>query len=372
MIGGAELSLLDVLAGLQARGHTVCLCAPKGGPLLEAARDRLIPAREWTIPKMLRRVGRYSGLMHLLFSPLAAVGAIASLVCQVRAVRPDVLYSNGVKSHLLTAVISPFVAHPVVWHVRDFVASRRISMILFTAARLMRVKVIANSRAVAEEWWVRGIRATVVHNGFQPLACVPHERSCGSSLRFLAVGILAPWKGFERILQACAGLPESLNWNLIVCGDEIYETDGHRGERTRLERIATNLGIANRVNFVGMVHDLGPFWREADVFIHASIRPEPFGRVVAEAMSAGIPTVAVDAGGIPEIVRDGIDGILYPMGDVEALRSAILKLADAPNKRYQMGVAGRKRIANEFSIDAKVAEIESVFSAASHLTDANA
>jgi glycosyltransferase involved in cell wall biosynthesis len=317
------------------------------------------------MPKTLRRVGRYSGVMHLVFSLFAAVEAIASMVSQVRAVQPDVLYSNGVKSHLLTAAVRPFVAHPVVWHVRDFVASRRISTLLFAAARLTGVGVLANSRAVAEEWWARGINATVVHNGFRPLDCVLHERSRGDSLKLLAVGILAPWKGFERILQACAGLPKSLNWTLTVCGDEIYETDGHRGERTRLEHLASTLEIANRVTFVGMVRDLGPFWRDADVFIHASIRPEPFGRVVAEAMCAGIPPIAVDAGGIPEIVRDGIEGLLYPMGDVEALRRAILQLADAPDKRFQMGLAARKRISNQFSIEAKVTEIESVLCAAS-------
>jgi glycosyltransferase involved in cell wall biosynthesis len=363
MLGGAEFSLLDVLVGLMARGHSVCLCAPCGGPLLEEAQARRIPVREWAMPRMLRRVGRYSGVIQVALSPFAAVGAIASLASLVRAVRPDVVYSNGIKSHLLAAAVRPFGAPPVVWHVRDFVGGRGISSLLFAVARLTASGVIANSRAVAEEWWACGINATVVHNGFRSTDCAQHERVVGNSLKLLAVGILAPWKGFEQILRACAGLPGSLNWTLTVCGDEIYETDGHRGERARLERLACTLGISNRVSLTGMVRDLSPFWKEADVLIHASIRPEPFGRVVAEAMAAGIPPIAVDAGGVSEIVRDGIDGLLYPMGNVEALRRAILKLADAPDKRSQMGVAARERIANQFSIEKKVVEIESVLCA---------
>jgi glycosyltransferase involved in cell wall biosynthesis len=159
-------------------------------------------------------------------------------------------------------------------------------------------------------------------------------------------------------LRACAALPANLDWRLTICGDELYETDGHRGVRIRLEDIAKELRIADRVAFAGMVKDLGPYWRDADVFLHGSVKPEPFGRVVAEAMLAELPVIAPNAGGIPEFVRDGIDGLLYPMGDFRALRDAIVSVASGAEGRNAMGAAARQRIERDFPIEATVERVE--------------
>jgi glycosyltransferase involved in cell wall biosynthesis len=129
-----------------------------------------------------------------------------------------------------------------------------------------------------------------------------------------------------------------------------------------LESLAHTLGIANRVHFAGMVVDLKPFWERADIFLHGSVRPEPFGRVVAEAMRAGVPPIAPDCGGITELVRDEIDGLLYPMGNFLALRNAIVRLAEALETRLRMGEAASIRIATDFSADQTLSEIEAILS----------
>ncbi len=359
LVGGAELSLMDVLEGLIARRHSVLLAMPERGSLLAAAAARGIPVCEWRLGEALLKAGRYSGALSLARSALASGYAVWSLARLARAARPDVIYSNGVKSHLLSAAVAPFLRVPNVWHVRDFVAARRFAPFLFAAARHTTRLVIANSSAVAREWEQHGIPVEVAHNGFgiSNSATAPRHHS-GAPLRFLATGILAPWKGFDLVLRACAALPANLDWRLTICGDELYETDGHRGVRIRLEDIAKELRIADRVAFAGMVKDLGPYWRDADVFLHGSVKPEPFGRVVAEAMLAELPVIAPNAGGIPEFVRDGIDGLLYPMGDFRALRDAIVSVASGAEGRNAMGAAARQRIERDFPIEATVERVE--------------
>jgi len=176
----------------------------------------------------------------------------------------------------------------------------------------------------------------------------------------LVAGILAPWKGVDRVLTACSCLPSDLRWTLTVCGDELYETAGHSGERARLEDLSRSLGLDGRVTFTGMVMDITPYLKNADIFLHASIRDEPFGRVVAEAMAAGVPVIATRGGGIPEIVRDGVDGLLYPMGDVGALIQAITDLASDPQRRASMGHSGRHRIATDFCLETTIDGVEAV------------
>lgn len=358
-IGGAQLSLLDVLQGLQARGHAILLAAPCNGNLLEAATARNIPVMVWALPHSLRRLGRYTPMRALLPSIMGAFRALWSLACIARRHRSQVVYSNGIKSHALSGVLRVFTWRPVVWHARDFLSHRPVARCLFPLARFARIPLIANSRAVAFEWRVRGVPATVVHNGFPSDLPLNAERNTGR-LQLLTAGVLAAWKGFDVVLRACSLLPHSLEWRLTICGGEMYETDGHTGERRRLGQLAEELAIAQRVTFAGMVKDMRPYLQTADILLHGSVRPEPFGRVVAEAMLAEVPVIASRAGGIPEIVRAGIDGLLYPMGNARALCDAICSLAGDEERRRAMGKSGRDRILADFSLEGKVERIEEV------------
>lgn len=367
-VGGAELSLLDVLEGLQERGHSVLLAAPEDGNLLETAAARRIRTAAWDFPRALRRVGRHTGPLTVFLALSGVLRALWSLLRMIYKQRPEIIYSNGVKCHLLSGMPRLFLWRPVVWHARDFVAQRGIARVLFPLARFTRIQVIANSQAVAAEWQTRGIPAVLVYNGFnvKPLRKIERNSAC---LQLLSAGVLVPWKGFEVILRACRLLPESLAWTLTICGGEIYETDGQQGERKRLEQLAAELGIRDRVTFTGMVDDLGGYLDASDILLHGSVRPEPFGRVVAEAMLAETPVIASRGGGIPEIVRDGVDGLLYPMGDVQALRDAICRLAGDANGRSAMGKSARARILRDFALEGKIAQIEQVLRASASAAD---
>jgi glycogen(starch) synthase len=136
--------------------------------------------------------------------------------------------------------------------------------------------------------------------------------------RVLFVGRLAPQKGV-RTLVAAAGLLEDESAQVILVGDG--------PERSALEREAERLGAGDRLHFVGFVaHDrLPPALAHADLLALPSLYEE-LGTVLLEAMQAGLPVVASKTGGIPDVIEDGVNGMLVPPGDPEALARAIDRL----------------------------------------------
>lgn len=134
----------------------------------------------------------------------------------------------------------------------------------------------------------------------------------------LAVGRLMPSKGFDQLLRAFAGM-KARNWRLIVCGEGPM--------RAKLEQEASLLGITDRVEFPGLISDLRPYYRRAGIFAFPSLH-EGFPNALAEAMVSGLPCVSYDCPtGPSDIIVDGENGLLLPLGDEAALSAVLDQLA---------------------------------------------
>ncbi|MDQ3897645.1 MAG: glycosyltransferase family 4 protein [Actinomycetota bacterium] len=149
----------------------------------------------------------------------------------------------------------------------------------------------------------------------------------------VCVGGLRPEKGHETLLAAMSLVHDRISAaRLVVVGD------GDR--RPALEADVAHRGLERAVEFAGAVPDVWPHLAAADVFASAS-HAEAFGIGIAEAMAAELPVVAPDVGAIPELVRPGVTGELYPPGDHVALAGHLVRLLEAPDLRARMGTAGR-------------------------------
>ena len=125
-------------------------------------------------------------------------------------------------------------------------------------------------------------------------------------------GRLAAWKGQHVFIRALAGVPD-LHAVIVggaLFGEEAYEAD--------LKRLCAELGVADRVHFLGFRRDIPRLMRMMDLIVHASTAPEPFGRVLVEAMLARTPLIASRAGGALEIVQDRVSGRLVAPDDVRS------------------------------------------------------
>jgi glycosyltransferase involved in cell wall biosynthesis len=168
---------------------------------------------------------------------------------------------------------------------------------------------------------------------------------------FCAVGTLGA--GVNKRVDICiralaAARREGADVALVVCGDG--------GQRVMLAELASSLGISAHVKFLGTRSDVAAVLRSCHVLCHAAPF-EPFGIVALEAMAVGLAIIAPNSGGIREIVKDGVNGLLYHCLDHGALAKAMLTLAGSPNIRQSMGAAGLRMAQEEFSVQRYLADL---------------
>jgi D-inositol-3-phosphate glycosyltransferase len=213
-----------------------------------------------------------------------------------------------------------------------------------------------NARTVAARY---GFEPTVVFNGidtslFRPTTPDPDiVRTDGTPL-LLWVGRLQPWKGVDVALRALREIPQAY---LMIVGD---------GEtRADLERLAQELGLAERVRFLGALprERLPSIYAAADLLLATSFASETFGIGLVEAQACGLPVVASRFGGFPEVIDEGRTGLLVPPRDPAALAAAVRSLIDDPERRRAMADAAPGWAA-QFSWSAVTDRVEAAYHAA--------
>ena len=179
---------------------------------------------------------------------------------------------------------------------------------------------------------------------------------------FGIVGQLQEWKGQKVFLRAARrvleALPEARAWIVggTPAGGDVYGRE--------LRDLARALGIEDRVIFTGFVCDVPGILVELDVVVHASIRPEPFGRVIAEALAMRRPVIASDAGGPREIIEHGRTGLLVSPGDDKALAEAVLLLLRDEQLAARMAEEGQREAVRRFSAEGHVRLVQDVYAQA--------
>lgn len=169
------------------------------------------------------------------------------------------------------------------------------------------------------------------------------------------VASVIPDKGPLMLLEAAAQAKERCDVHVVFAGDGTH-LDEYR-------RIAESMGIRDRVTWTGLLEDpvQSGLYAAADAFCLCSQWQEGFGWVLAEAMAARLPVMATRVGGIPEVVQDGVTGVLFDRTDTKALTQAIVRLAHHPEERTRMGEAGRRRCELLFDVRQTVRQTLDLF-----------
>jgi D-inositol-3-phosphate glycosyltransferase len=198
---------------------------------------------------------------------------------------------------------------------------------------------------------------TVIFNGIDLELFQPGRpdsvlrRRYGNVPLLLFVGRLMPWKGVEHAIRALSNIPSA---QMLIAGD---------GEdRSRLTRIAAELGLTPRVHFLGALprEALPWLYRSVDLLLAPSVASETFGIAPVEAQACGLPVLASNFGGFPEVVQPGITGLLLPPGDPAALARAVNELLADPPRRRTMAAAAPAWAAR-FSWFAVADRVEAVY-----------
>lgn len=369
-IGGAEKSLADLILRLdRSRFAPVVLCpeAAEWVSELLTANVPIRPAFHSAGVLELRRDDLAEGSHGRVRAALQAAPVVWRLWRCLTAVRPHIVHTNTLKTHLLGGAAARLAGRPLLWHLRDILEPGGGLDLLRSTAQRLRPRVIAISEAVRRSLAELDVDVSVIYNGidltkFRPL---PNRDALRANLgltpadiAIIVVGRLTPWKGHRELLRAIAELaPEEANIQLLVVGEIAFWEDDYEVE---LRELADSLGVSERVRWLGFRSDIPELLSASDIFALPSVN-EPFGRALVEAMAVELPVVANRSGGAPEVVADGETGLLVRPGDHKELAVALLRLARNPKLRHSMGKAARTRAARLFDANRTAQQIQAIY-----------
>jgi glycosyltransferase involved in cell wall biosynthesis len=354
-LGGAELCLLD-LAAFSSHNSAVLLL--QDGPFAESLRSRNISVYLARLPERAARVGKAATIVGYL----RAIPAMSLVIYRGLAIAKDfdLLYANTAKALVVAAVLGFLLRKKLCFHLHDILSAEHFSPInrwlIVTLANRAKV-VVTNSAATAESFQKNGGKEQLVRiipNGFEtsqfrlpePRRKVAYDVPEGVPLVGI-FGRITRWKGQDVLIRALTELP---GVHGVIVGEALFTAEDRNFGRG-LRNLATELGVADRIHFLGFRRDIVALLHAVDVVVHCSTSPEPFGRVIVEAMLAGRPVVAANAGGAREIVTDAKTGLLVEPGNPHALAEAIYKLLATPKLALALGESAKIDAEQRFGLD---------------------
>lgn len=336
MVSGGEEVLLRMAARARRRGWDTTVAAPQG-PIVARASD--IGAEWLPLPDLMLP----SGPLPVGVARFAARNVVAAR-CIRRAPDVDVVVASGMRVLPVLRLAAPRA--PVVWLAQSMVDRGRWRM-LVDACRPVVDTAVAVSHAVAGTIGAAGVPVTVVPNGTPwPVEPAPADPPVPPVVGCAAM--LTPWKGQDVLLEAIARLERKDVMVELMGG--CYPKDGEYAERLRCR--AAQADLVGRVSFLGHVKDPVARMRTWAVAVSSSVDPEAAPLSVLEAMSVGIPLVATDHGGPPEMVGEA--GLLVPPRDPGAMAAAIQRLLGDARLRRQCAEAGPAIVASKFQLDRQI------------------
>ena len=363
--GGAEVILLTLLRHLDRERFPPHVCCLRDGPFVNELR-REARVEVTVVP---------SGSFRQVRKGLEAVTRIHALAV---ARHVALVHANGTGAHIYGGLAARRAGVPHIYHVHDVPeAGWNGQGMIGRLARMVPAAVtITPSRFLAERLAQRPVRsARIVHvaNGLDAPAASRRaaELTFGPATETKAqaadrapvavwCGRLQRWKGAHVFIRAAAIARQAVpSARFVIVGGTLmglepeYESD--------LRALVHTLGLESAVQFTGQQADVWPYLAQADVLVHSSIAPEPFGLVMLEAMLAGKPVIASADGGPLEIVEPDRTGLLVPPGDALALGAAIARLLDDSAARARMGAEGRRRAELHFSATAMTKRLEELY-----------
>jgi glycosyltransferase involved in cell wall biosynthesis len=320
------------------------------------------------VPEFVERVTRPpfrwpragSGMvLQVAGGTVALAMAIHRVTALCRAVRPHVIYCNHMLAKPVGAAVGARLGLPVVFHARNIHDQRWIEKRAYQAlARLDAVHtILCNSRATAATYTEVVPHKTHVVPNFVDLACFDRARvrprlraELGLPRGALVVGYagrIVAWKGIDTLIEAFARIHRTFPAAvLVILGDN---DGGLRHDlKARLLGLAERLGVAGKVHFIGFRDEVAPYMVDFDVLALPSRAPEPFGRVLVEALALQVPAVITAHGGAVEVVRDGVDGLWVGPGDPAGMATALASLLGDTRTRRAYGQAGAAHVREAF------------------------
>lgn len=375
--GGAAISTLRLMEALRAEGiEPFAACHDMGLPaereaILEVTKGQTIFLPLYWLNKKIRS--------PVWKRPLLEARQLARTRCGRRSTALVAEFAERHKVDLIhtNTILTPeggkaarALKLPHVWHVRELIGPGKPFRLPFEGPSLgdylqaHASSVIANSWITAEQirpWLPAGL-LHVVCNGIDIQQFV--ARSPGPKDRLVIAMVAsqrARWKKHDLFIRAASQVDRSLPIEFRIYGEDPARIPGERDAYSEgLHALVDSLGLADRFRWPGFVYPPQRIMSEVDILVHPADH-ESFGRVIVEAMAAGLPVVAVRGGGAAEIVVDGVTGMLTDIDSPRQMGQQVQRLARDAALRTTMGQAGRARAIEHYSLEAYAGGVREVY-----------
>jgi glycosyltransferase involved in cell wall biosynthesis len=348
-IGGAQIHVRDLAVAVQAHGHFPTVILGGSGPLVDMLNAQGVPTivlRHLTVP----------------INPVRDLLALAEIRRTLRELRPDLVTAHSSKAGVLGRLAARSLGLPVLltahgWAFTPGIPSRHAAVY----RRIERLAGALSSRIITVSEFDRRLaleaeiapkdRVVTVHNGILDISPELRADAGGIPVRMVMVARFESQKDHATLLRALAGLRHD-RWELDLVGGGPLMAE--------MQSLASSLGIADRVHFLGQRMDVAQILARSQVSLLVT-NWEGFPLSILESMRAGLPVIASAVGGIDESVRDGETGYLVPRGGVDQLRERIARLVEDPELRRRMGANGRLNFEQHFTLERSVAKTLDVY-----------
>ncbi len=331
--GGGERYVLDLACALRADGHSVAIIT-KG----RKAVDRHFEAAGFTPGRL-----PLGGMMDFI-SPLTLARVLnrieGDMVIHVHNFKDaDIALRARRLMHSPARVRVVMTRHLV----KPGKNTRYFRSIYDGLDELIFVSESARDEFLSTSPSIDPVKVHMVHNASSDMAGVEAADKPEGEFRLVFAGRIVPEKGVEVLIHALSRLTDIPGIRLHIAGE------GRGRYVLPLMQLARRLGVDKLIEWHGLMDDVLPLMASADAGVVPSVWKEPFGLVLSEFMSLGVPVVASAQGGPLEIITDGKDGVLVPPSKPDLLAEAIRRLADDSSLREGIGHEARKTIAERFS-----------------------
>jgi len=355
-VSGAEISLLGLLRNLNREIFEPIVALPGPGPLVE--RMARLGVETVIIPQQKLKAR----------NPFPYLKTVFCLVNLVRGRHIDLIHSNLDIGNQYGVVAARLTGIPIICHTRNLLSERPFRRMFLRYADVL----IANSCAVAASY-ARYIgksqKGVVIHNGVDLDEFSPSRTRNGVFRGKLGlpddafvighIGRICPEKGQHILIDAMAKVAKTHSEaHALIVGETVV--DNSAAFLMSLKQRVLELGLAERVSFIGFVDNIIDLYADLDLVVLPSLC-EGFGRSLIEAMAIGKPVVATRAGGGVEIVEHGVTGFLIQPNDHIQLAEAILKVTENRDAANEFGMNGRRRVEKLFGIEQNVRKTEQVY-----------
>lgn len=354
--GGAE-TVMELLASrLPAAGVTPILAVPEDSALCDQWRT------DGHAVCPMPPVGRLSRIDH-------GVRVIREMARRLAEADVSLVHTHGVSAQIHGGLAARRLRLPVVYHVHDLFSSEWSAdgALHRLALRVPAAQTIAISASVAASLKTQ-VPASQLHtilDGVGHDIVAPVTSGIADAPLVVWCGRLQQWKGPALFIEAARHVqtvrPDA---RFAIVGGTLFGLEPSFAEALRVQVRAAHLEAA--LTFVGQVDDARPWLRAAQVVVHSSVRPEPFGLVMVEAMMQERAVAAFRHGGAAEIVADGETGRLVAPGDASGLGQSIVDLLNDPAHTAAMGRNGRARALQYFDADRMTASVAAVYDLIRH------